>query len=108
LNGNRRILNNMRKIRHVLLQHGYMKHIVDSIQRRWQSNNKVHGDLIPFPYGNIHLLQQTRRPLMLCLHPLTNEASGNKLSNISLHTCPPEELPQIPKHLGSTWMDSVP
>src|SRR5262249_4222847 len=73
-----------------------------------QTNNKVHGDLIPFPYRNIHLLQQTRRPLMLCLHPLTNETSGNKLSNISLHACPPEELPQIPEHLGSTWMDSVP
>src|SRR5262249_47452011 len=50
LNGNRRMLNNMRKIRHVLLQHGYMKHIVDSIQRRWQSKTiSNRSDLLQNP-----------------------------------------------------------
>ena len=68
----------------------------------WQTDYKVHPNLIPFPLRNLQRLQQTCGSLMFYLDPLTTIASGHILCYLPFHTIPLESLLQVLVHFLST------
>jgi hypothetical protein len=67
-----------------------------------QTNYKVHSDLIPFPLRNLQRLQETCRPLVLCLNSLTTVIYNHILCYLPFHTVPPESFLQVLVHLLAT------
>jgi hypothetical protein len=64
-----------------------------------QTNYKVHPDLIPFPLRNLQWLQQTCRPLIFCLDPLTTIAYNHIPCYLPIHIVPLESFLQVLVHL---------
>jgi hypothetical protein len=88
------------------LVHYYPYGVVPFLSTR-QANNEVHGDLLPFPLGNLQRLQQPCWPLMLCLDTLTSVADSHVLCNWTLHPIPPESFLQVVIHLRAARMDRI-
>jgi hypothetical protein len=81
--------------------HYYPDGVITSTSAR-QTNYKVHSDLIRFPLRNLQWLQQTYRPLVFCLDPLTIVAYSHILCYLPFHTVPPESFLQVLVHLLAT------
>jgi hypothetical protein len=54
-----------------------------------QTHNEIHTDVFPFPGRNTPRSQQSSRPHMISLDPLTRVALCNIASSLALHTGPP-------------------
>jgi hypothetical protein len=78
--------------------HYYPDGVITSSSAR-QTDYKVHPNLIPFPMRNRQRLQQTCRPLMLCLDSLTFVTYGNIICDLPFHSVPPESFLQVLVHL---------
>jgi hypothetical protein len=72
-----------------------------------QTHNKIHIDVFPFPGRNTQRLQQSSKPHMISLNPLTHVTFRNIVSSLTLHTSPPELCLQIMIHLHTTKMDGI-
>ena len=72
-----------------------------------QASNKVHTDFIPFPLGNLEGLKQSSQSLVLSLDPLTNVTVLDERHDLSLHAMPPELLPEVLIHFGSSRVNGV-
>jgi hypothetical protein len=69
--------------------------------------NKVHGNLIQYPFWNTEGMERSRRFFMFAFYMLTYMALGHIFNNIWLHAAPPEFLLQILVHLGNSWMYGI-
>lgn len=54
-----------------------------------QTYNKVHGNLIQYPFWNAEGLERSRRSSMFGFYMLTYMALGHIFNNILLHVAPP-------------------
>ena len=75
---------------------------IKTLCRLWQLGDKIHGNILPFPYGNLQRLQLAIRTWMLSLDHPAGRASLDVPIYLSLHTQPPVTLSQIPINLGSS------
>ena len=67
--------------------------------------DKIHGDVLPFPHGNIQRLHLAVRSLVLRLDLPAGQAPLNVPSDVPLHAGPPIIRSKISIHLRRPWMD---
>jgi hypothetical protein len=72
-----------------------------------QIHNKIHTDVFPFPGRNIQRLQQSCRPHMISLDPLTCVTFCNIASSLTFHMGPPKLCHQIMIHLCAAQVDGI-
>jgi hypothetical protein len=72
-----------------------------------QTHNEIHIDVFPFPGRNTQRLQQSRRPHMISLDPLTRVAFCKIVSSLTFHRGPPELCLQIMIHLCAAWVHGI-
>jgi hypothetical protein len=72
-----------------------------------QTHNEIHANVFPFLGRNIQRLQQSGRSHMASLVPSTCVAFCNIVSNLVLHSSPPELCFQIMMHLHATRVDGI-
>ena len=70
-----------------------------------KASDKVHLDMIKLPFWNSKRLEETSWSLVFCFHPSTDITFIHELSNLSLHSCPPERLFEVMVHLRTAWVD---
>src|SRR4051812_22020772 len=80
---------------------------VMTLARRRYSSDEVHAYLFPLPFKNSKRLQQSCRHLVLGFHSLADVTLGNVQGNLTLHTVPPEQVPQVLIHLSPSRVDGV-
>jgi hypothetical protein len=73
----------------------------------WQTHNKIHADVFPFPDRNIQRLQQSDLSHMISLDSLTAVAFRNIASGLALHRSPPELCLQTMIHLCDARVDKI-
>jgi hypothetical protein len=73
----------------------------------WQTHNKIHADVFPFPDRNIQRLQQSDLSHMISLDSLTAVAFHNIASGLALHRSPPELCLQTMIHLCAARVDEI-
>src|SRR6266566_8663325 len=81
------------------------KDSVITLLRSGKSSNKVHLDLIPFPFRYFKWLQKSSRPLMFSRDATANVTLGHIACKVFFHIWPPEPLSDVLVHLGTTRMN---
>jgi hypothetical protein len=60
------------------------------VGRERQTHNEIHADVFSFPSRNIQRLQQSSRPYVIGLDPLTCVTFCDIASGLTLHSTPPK------------------
>src|SRR4051812_17413067 len=81
------------------------KDSIMTVLRSRKTGDKVHLNLVPFPFRNREGLQSSSRSLMFCLDATANDTLINITSNVLLHARPPVPLTNVLVHLGAAQVN---
>src|SRR3954468_10375501 len=76
-----------------------------TLLRSRKTGDKVHLNLVPFPFRNREWLQSSSRYLMFCLDATANVILINITNNVLFHVRQPVPLRNVLVHLGTAGVN---